>query len=194
MKTSIGYIVIFLCLIGCQPSSKNGVIRESDFTFMNSNTASTDESVHKIREIVSALDDAELDSTTRKEYANRVNYEYIVYTYNGKPVKVSSEINENTYTVQATYYIHNNYPYYIKGKMRDRDRASGNYTHKELETFLNGQKVLKRLQKTGINPENRAADLSQMTQEDITHTIYVPELDAENRYKEVMRILGTPVD
>ena len=194
MRISICFILIISCLIGCNPGSKNGVFKESDFTFMHSKAMPIDESIAKIRYAVSVIDNIELDSTTRKDYANRVNYQYTIYTYKGQPLKVSSVLNENTYTVQATYYIHNNLPYYIKGKMRDRDRASGNYTHKEMVTFLNGKKVLRRLQKTGINQENRTSDLSQVAQEDITHTIYVPELDAENRYKEVMRILGTPID
>lgn len=194
MKLSIYYILIITVLFGCKFGGQEGDYHDSNFNFLSDESLTTDESITQIDYAVEVIDKIRLDSTTRKDYANRVNFEYVVYTYNDKPVKVSSIINENTYRVQATYYIHNNLPYYIKGTMRDRDRASGNYTHKELQTYLNSKKVLRRLQRTGINQENRASDLSQVAQEDITHTVYVPELDAENRYKEVMRILGTPVD
>ena len=194
MKTHIYLVLVISVLLGCKFGDKNDVYNDDDFDFLHNEDVSITESIKQIDNVVSLIDNISLDSTLRKEYANRVNFEYIVYTYKGKPVKATSVLNENTYTVEATYYIHENLPYYIKGTMRDRDRASGNYTHKELATYLNGEKVLRRLQRTGINQENRASDLSQMPQEDITHTIYSPELDAENRYKEVMKILGTPID
>lgn len=190
MKTILLYITIILFTLSCQSNDyAEGLDR-----LMTDKKLSTEEAIQIIDGVVNTVNTFEVDTVKRKEYANRVNFEYLIFSKNGRPIKVSSILNENTYTVNSTYYIHNQRPYYIEGYMRDRDRASGNYTHKEMQTYLDGKRVLRRLQKTGINQENRPSDLSQFPQEDITHTIYSPELDGEDRYKEVMKILGNPID
>ena len=190
MKTVGFYIFLIILSIGCRSAADSSPLE----IVMNSDNMPMSEVSKVIDKAVKNVNATKLDSTTRKEYADRVAYDYVIYTMDDVPVKVNSTLNENTYTVQSSYYLHDGLPYYIEGTMRDRDRASGNYTHQELKTYLNATKVLQRLQKTAVNQENRASDLSNITQEDITHTIYSPELDAENRYKEVLRILGNPID
>ena len=118
-----------------------------------------------------------------------MKYNYTIYRSSSEPVKITADIHDETYTVRATYYIHDSIPYFMQGTMRDQDRASGRYTHQELITYFNGKKVIKQLKKTALNKENRASDLSHIPSVDITEDIKQPDLDALLRYEEVKSIL-----
>lgn len=190
MKISRMYILLLLLSWSCKPAIDYGGITD----VMNGDDIPLSEVKNIIDKTVKEIESSTLKSSQTNKYYNNANHTNTIYKVDGYPVKVSSIIKENTFTIQSTYYIRDGLPYYIQGTMRDKDRFSSNYTHQEISTYLNGTKVLQRLVKTAVNQENRASDLSKITQEDITHTIYAPELDAENRYKEVMKILGTPID
>ena len=190
MKYTYLYITLLLTTISCQPTYDSAALGVA----MSTPDMALKEVKNAIDQAVMHLDASQLDTIVNSDYYNGVAYDYTIYKINNVPVKVKSKLKAVTYTIESSYYLYNNKPYYIYGTMRDQDRASGNYTHQIITTYLNENKVLSRLRKTAVNQENRASDLTNLALVDITNTIYAPELDAENRYKEVMTILGTPVE
>lgn len=179
------YLLIIIFLSACQSDVDTAALDK----MLHGQDVAKDEALSIIEKAYNSIESSKLDSTVSHELRSGVSYDYTIYRRDGKPVKITYDINEDTYTVKANYYVHDTIPYYIHGTMRDRDRASGRYTHQELYTYLDGKKVIKQLKKTGINRENRSSDLRHIEKVDNTSNIKQPDLDASMKLEEVKTIL-----
>ena len=181
------YLFVLFIIVGsaCQSdfdiATLDSLLRNQD--------VSNEKALKIIDKAYTAVESSNLKTSAKSEYRSNVEYSYTIYRSAGQPVKITADIQAETYTVRAIYYVHDSIPYYIHGTMRDQDRASGSYTHQELFTYLNGENVIKQLKKTATNKENRASDLSDIPTVDITKNIKQPDLDAAMRYEEVINIL-----
>ena len=187
MKNIYLFILLIIVASACQSDFD---IADLDSLLRNQDV-SKEKALKIIEKAYTAVESSDLKTSIKSELRSNVEYTYTIYKSATQPVKITTDIQEETYTVRATYYIHDSIPYYMHGTMRDQDRASGRYTHQELFTYLNGKEVIKQLRKTAMNQENRASDLSHIPTVDITENIKQPDLDATLRYEEVKNILKT---
>ena len=185
MKNIYLYLLTIITVSACQSSIDSSSLENM---LLNQNE-SKEKSIQIIENACSSIESSALEVSLKNEIRAGITYDYKIYRSNGLPVKISYDIRGDSYTVQASYYIHDTIPYFIHGTMRDQDRASGKYSHQELFTYLDGKKVIKQLKKSAINEENRASDLSDIESVDVTKYIKQPDLDASMKYEEVKNIL-----
>ncbi len=185
MKYTYLILTLIILLSACQSDSAAALDN-----MLRNQGKSVDHELEIIENAYRAVESSVLVSSRRSQIRAGVQHNYTIYSSNGLPVKIDYDLKGDTYTVKASYYIHDTIPYYINGTMRDQDIASGRYTHQELHTYLNGKKVIKQLRKTAVNLENRASDLSSIPTVDITKDIKQPDLDATLKYEEVRDILN----
>ncbi len=185
MKSIYTFLILMIVVSACQSDFDNADLD----SLLRNQDVSKERALKIIEKAYAAVESSELKTSLKNELRSNVKYYYTIYRSAGQPVKITTDIHDETYTVRATYYIHDSIPYFMQGTMRDQDRASGRYTHQELITYFNGKEVIKQLRKTALNKENRASDLSHIPSVDITEDIKQPDLDAILRYEEVKSIL-----
>lgn len=185
MKNIYFYTLLIFIVSACQSEMDTKALDK----MLRNQDVSKEKALKIIESAYNNVESSNLKTTLKNEIRSNVEYNYTIYRSADQPVKITYDIQAETYTVKATYYVHDSIPYYIHGTMRDQDRASGNYTHQELFTYLNGKEVIQQLRKTAVNQENRASDLSDIPSVDITKHIKQPDLDAAMKLEEVKNIL-----
>lgn len=186
MKFFILFILTVMIASACTQTKGNADL----IRLINSKDMTQTEALEIIEEAYHYTETLQLDSINNQQVRSGVAYTYTFYKSGEAIVKIDCKIKAATYSGRSSYYLQDSIPYYIHGHMRDKDIASGRYTHQELFTYLDGKKVIKQLRKTGINQENRASDLSDIVSVDITNQIKQPELDAILRKEEVEVMLN----
>ncbi len=186
MNNTYLYILLVIIASACQSGTNTDALD----SMLRNQDVSKEVALEIIQKEYKSVESKDLTTYTKSNVRSGIPYDYTIYRSDNIPVKIVCDIKATTYTVQAIYYIHDTIPYYIYGTMRDQDIASGQYTHQELYTYLDGNKVIQQLRKTAVNNENRASNLSDIPTVDITKDILQPDLDASMKYEEIQRILS----